>query len=123
VTVADSHAATAVGSKSVTGVNSPASCVVNNGAWYEVQHLQWTYPPIGLSISDPDGDAIASCTSIRSDASHRIAIGAYQVCLAGPPRIRFRPACSSIPTYANVVVSIHDGWTTSSCKTPIYCLE
>jgi hypothetical protein len=122
VSVTDSYGASAAGSKGVSGVNSPASCVVNNGNSYNAWHLSWT-GHISLSISDPDGDAIAGCTNLSSDASHRLSIGSYQRCLTAPPRIQFRPACSNMPTYANVVVTISDGWTTSSCKMLTNCYE
>src|SRR5262249_31701935 len=69
--------------------NRPPTCVANYGNPYTVFSFEWT-APIALTISDPDGDPIATCDHIGSSFPNRISIGAYQRCEAPPATFKFR---------------------------------
>jgi hypothetical protein len=86
--------------------NRPPTCVANYGNPYTVFSFEWT-APIALTISDPDGDAIATCDHIGGDPG-RIGIGAYQVCQAPPATFKFRPTCSNTPTAADITIHVID---------------
>jgi hypothetical protein len=121
VSVSDGRGGTAQAVAWVTGTNTAPGCVANGGYPLTVYHLGWT-DQIALAITDADGDAIAGCSRLASDASFRIGIGSYQDCGSQAPLFRFRPSCADAPTTANVRVYVSDGWSEASCSFPIECL-
>ena len=121
VLVSDGRGGSTQASKSVTGTNSPPSCVANGGQTLTVWHLDWT-DGISLALFDADGDSIPGCTHVRSSNSQAIGIGpVYQNCTRNAPLFRFRPSCAGPPVSANLRVYVSDGWVETVCSVPMDC--
>jgi hypothetical protein len=86
--------------------NRPPTCVANYGNSTTVHSFEWV-GPFALTISDPDGDPISTCSGIGGYPG-RITIGAYQKCEAPPATFSFRPVCDNMPTTADIHIHVID---------------